>query len=541
MQAFSRALGSQPGVELAPIEDRTGLQLLGDWDQTCAIIGRFPRGRIDAAFVVSPNTFLEKLGKAASVSPTSLLGEAHSQAKEALRAGARRLVVSRLVTSAAAIQFASFTSGAPSTFAVGASIPASGQTFTVKHLGCHSDGIKIAVHADEYKVGGVLTNTPIVTVRIMDADGNTLHEIRGSLTAGAQDEFNQSIYLPDLSEAIAGDMLEWTIPAGGLIDTAHDCYGRDSNGRDKWVISATLACFTEGGTGYTNTDYDAAVTRLRNATEDYGYILGGGSRAVALLTAMGDLAFDTNRQFLLDAPGEYTPAQVAAFVNSLGFTSVGRDHYPQIYWAPFKSYDPLTGIVWAWGTSAAQAGYRCGKNRNTNAYGLSAKHEPVAGARGNVGRREYRPLPVMKTLTEQDLSDLADARVNPVLFRQYASGSFYTYTDTLTAANTRLSWRKLVTVAEMSSYIDEMVVRFGNEVLQTSMTAGIRQLKDFLERFFSNCLATEWLVDIGDPQIPPYFYTVEPSPLRPADAVEIKYWLHYNGLIRQARVKQIIV
>jgi len=540
MRAFSRALGEQPGIELAALDDRSGQLTLGDWDQTAAVIGRFNRGRIDAPFVVNASNFVDALGKASPVTATSVLVEAHSHVYEALSKGARRVLVVRLAPAAAAISYAAATIGATTTFAASATVPG-GTTFTIKHLGCHNDGIRLAVHADEVKVGGVAQTTEIIKVRLQDSDGKTLYEVRGSLTEGAQDESGQSIYLPDVSAMVAGDMIEWTIPAGGSVDPTDDCYGRDANGREKWVTSAVLSCFSEGGTTYATADYDRCVNLLVNASEDFGYIMGGGTRNTTLLLKLADAAYETNRQFIFDVPGEFTATQAIAFVDSLGFNVVGRDHYPQAYWAPFKSYDPLTGSVWAWGTSAAQVGYRCAKNRNVNAYGMSPKHEPIAGARGNVGRRDYRPLPSGRSLTEQDLSDLAESRIIPVIFQNYASGSFYAFSDAITQADSATSYRKLVPVAEMITWLDEVIVRYGREILMMSRSAGERRMKDFLLDLFTKAQASEWLVDDSDIGIPAFGFEVEIDPLRRAYGLRVNYWLHFNGLIRQIRVRPVIV
>lgn len=538
-RAFTRQLGEQPGVELAPLQDRTGNNVLGTWDQSVAVVGKFNRGRIDKPFVVNPSNFLSRLGQPSPITATSQLSEAQSHAYEALRNGARYVLAHRLVTSAATLSFATFESAATSTFA--ASATATGVTFSVKHLNCHNDGIRLSVHADVKKDS---TGTPIandvITVRVLDSADVLLHEIRGSLTEGAVDEFGNSVYLPDVSESIT-DLLEWTIPTGQTIDTTHDAYGRDASGNLKWTTSAVLTCFVEGGTAYTTTEYDLAVQRLRNAEIDYGYILGGGTRAIALITRLADLAFETNRQFLLDVPSDYSVAQAISFVESLGFSTVGRDHYPQIYYAPFKSLDILNGNIVAWGTSGAQAGFRCAKNAVTNAYGLSAKHQPIAGVRGNVGRTGYRQLAAHTNLTEQDLSDLADARIIPVVYSNYADGSFYAFTDAITAANTKLAWRKLVTVAEMSSYVDEVVARYSRQLLMIDTKTGIQRLTDFLDSFFSNCYASDWLVDSDDPNVKPYEFVIRRSPLRPASTLEVEYWLHYNGLVRQIKIQQVLV
>lgn len=533
-RAFTRQLGSQPGTQLNPIKDRTQGGVLGTFDQTAALVGRFTRGRIDRPFRVNRSNQDTLLGKPASIS-LNALNEARSHAQEALKNGCRELVVQRLSVAAAVISWAVFTSAVTSTFAVASTAPTAG-TFGVKHLACHNDGIIVKVHADTKLVTGTPVANDVVTVRILDSAGLELFKIKGSLTAGAVDEFGESYYLPDVSANLT-DLLDWTIIAAATIGTTHDGYGKDAGGADKWATSTVQVAFTEGGTSYSATDYDASIAALRNAQEDYGYILGGGTRAVSLITKLADLGYDTNRQFVFDVPGDLSVAGAIAFMESLGFGTLGRDHYAQAYWAPLKSEDPANKNRVIWGTSAAQVGYRCARNAATNAYGLAPKNQPVAGINGNLGRAKVQQV---LSLTEQNLSDLADAKINPVIYQLFSSGGIYAFSDSLTCAKTTLSYRKLITVAEMSAHIDETLARKGREFLQRPMEESIQDMKDYLERFFGYALASNWLVDSGDEDLPAYAYTVARNAQQEADRLDVEYGLHYNGVARQIVIQQSI-
>ncbi len=532
---FTRQLASQPGVQLNPIRDRTDGPGLGTFDQTAAIVGRFTRGRIDKPFRVNRSNFAKLLGKPASIS-LSLLNEAYVHAYEALQRGARELVVQRLSVTAAALSWATFTSGSTSAFAVSPSAPGVG-TFGVRYLGCHNDGVIVRVHADTKIVAGSPMANDVVTVKVLDADGVELMSVKGSLSPTSVDEFNQSNYLPDVSAAQT-DLLEWSILPNASIGPSHDGYGKTSSGVDKWASSAILATFDEVGTGYTSADYDRAVNLLKNAQEDYGYIMGGGTRAVALITKLADLGYETNRQFCFDMPGDLSVTAAVAFMQSLGFGVLGRDHYPQAYWAPLKSLDPVNGNRVVLGASGAQVGYRCARNAQTNAYGLPEKNRPIAGINGVLGRAQVTQL---VTLSEQDLSDLADAKINPVVFQVYSGGGQYVYADAITAAATAKSYRKLISVAEMSSDLDERIARFGRECILLPMSEAIQRMSDFLERLFGFALASKWLVDVGDPQVPPYAYEVVRNEQQPADRMDVTYRLYYDGVARQITLTQSII
>jgi hypothetical protein len=532
---FVRQLGSQPGVQLNPIRDRTDAGGLGVFDQTVAVIGRFTRGRIDKPFRVNRSNLALLLGQSASIS-LNLLNEARVQCEEALQRGARELVVQRLSIDGAAISWLNFTSGATSSFAASPTAPVSG-TFGVKHLGCHNDGIVVRVHADTKLVSGTPAPNDMVTVKVLDAQGVELFSVKGSLTAGSVDEFNQSNYLPDVASSLT-DLLEWAIPTGASIDPSHDGYGKTSTGADKYATSAVTVTFAEGGTGYIGTDYDRAIAALRDSQQDFGYIISGGSRAVLLLTKLADLAFETNRQFLFDVPGELTVAGAIAFVQSLGFGGVGRDHYPQAYWAPLKALDPANGNRAIFGASGAQAGFRCARNALTNAYGLAPKNTPVAGINGALGRSQVTQL---VSLSQQNLSDLADARINPVMYQTFSAGGEFYFADAITCANTVRSYRKLVSVAEMSAHIDESVARFGRECLMLPMEESIQRMSDYLERLFGFAVASAWLVQPEDPETPPFAFEVNRNPASPADGMQVTYRLHYDGVARQVIVQQSIV
>lgn len=533
---FVRQLGQQPGVQLNPVRDLTGNGVLGVFDQTAAIVGRFTRGRIDRPFRVNRGTINALLGKPLSIG-VSALNEARVQAHEALQCGARELVVQRLSVAAAVNSWVVFTSAASSTFTVAATPPGTAHTLSVRHLACHTDGIIVKVHADTKTVSGSAVAADMVTVKVFDAAGVELLSVKGSLTAGSVDEFGQSNYLPDVS-AIYTDLLEWEIPASQTIGTTHDGYGKDANGKDKWAASTVLATFSEGGTGYVATDYDRAVAALKNSDQDFGYIMGGGTRAVLLITKLAELAYDTNRQFVFDIPGEYTVAAAITFWQSLGFGTTGRDHYPQAYWAPLLALDPVNGNLVTFGTSGAQVGYRCARNAQVNAYGLAPKNRPIAGLNGNLGRVQVRQI---TTPSETELSDLAASKINPVIFQRYGSASIFAFADVLTCANTSLSYRKLITVAEMSSDLDERVARFGRECLFLPQEDSIGRMKDFLEKLFGDAYASKWLVDSTDGKTPPYAYTVQRSAVAGSDTILVDYWLHYDGVTRQVFVQQSIV
>lgn len=58
-------------------------------------------------------------------------------------------------------------------------------------------------------------------------------------------------------------------------------------------------------------------------------------------------------------------------------------------------------------------------------------------------------------LRDQDLNALARAKINPVVYETYTGGGRYVFRDSLTCAGRRISLKKLIAVADMSTSIDE--------------------------------------------------------------------------------------
>lgn len=281
MQAFTRQLGAQPGIQLNPLRDNTDGFAPDNSDQVFGIAMRATRGRIDKAFRANAGNFKTRLGAGESLR-ASALNEAHIHVYEALNKGAYQAVIARLVTSAAVLQLinitqttapagtgavlaatvaggvitgvtvtnggtgysgsVSVTVGGPGSgavlnpvivagvitsvtvanagsgytsapaltvvpnpsatttaFATSATVPGGQYLVSVKHLECFNDGIKLALHADAVKDGtGTLVANPLVTLRLLDKDGNILYEFQGSFDPAALDDYGQSLYLPDV-------------------------------------------------------------------------------------------------------------------------------------------------------------------------------------------------------------------------------------------------------------------------------------------------------------------------------------------------------
>ncbi|MEJ7808179.1 MAG: hypothetical protein WKG03_19930 [Telluria sp.] len=536
----TRQLQAQPGVQLNPLRDNTDGFSPQPTDQAFAVVGRFKRGRIDAPFRVNRGNLKAKLGTAESLR-LSALNEAYVQTSETLDGGAYEAVVVRLTTPAAANGYAAFVvgvGGTPSAFPATMTVPLAPFVFHLQMLDCFNDGYRFEVAANKTLAADGVASVPakVITLRIREPNNNLLYEFTGSLDPLAVDEHGKDYFIGSVIESQT-DLVKITVAADADIPITADCYGRNPDGTQKTATSGVnpVVLFAEGGTGYIASDYDAAVAKLENGSVDFGYIIGGGSQAVALLSKLGALAVRSNRQFAYDVPGNLTPAAAAAFVGQLNFDS----HYIQAYWAPLLTDDPVNGGKAYIGTSGYNVGLRCARNAQTNAYGLAPKNYPVAGKDWPLARTGVKQ---MYSTADPELSDLANAKINPVIFQRYNDGGKFVFSDSITSAKVNVSYRKLISVSEMSATIDDMVAKFGREVLQLPMDAAIKRTEAFLKATFDGCRASDWFVASNDPALGEkgYTFSVKRNNVRPADRMDVTYGCHYDGVVRAIHITQTL-
>lgn len=543
--SFVRQLGSESGVQLNPLRDNSEIPTGTNDDQIFAIAMRATRGRIDKPFKVDRGNVFKKLGKGEQIR-VEALNEAWVHVVEALNNGAYEAVVQRLVTAEyePVIYWALATpinSYGIVNFSVAANIEEIlNYLFAVKHLECFNDGIVLEYHADEKKVGGVAVPNDKITLRIRDKDGVLLYEFYGSLDIESTDDYGNSLYLPDvaLSQTDAVLIEVGVDGESAAVSPGTPAYGYDANGKEKWAKSDVLFCFEEIDTGYATDDYATARQKLQVTPFNYAYISSGGTQSPGLLAQLAQLAFDTNRQLRFDVPGSLTPEAAIAFVEQLNMGASETAHLLHAFWAPLKSDDP-TGInpKGYIGAATLNIAYACARNAQTNAKGFAPKNYVVAGREWPIRRvrvtQTYSP-------SNQELNALARAKINPVLFETYTGGGRYVFRDSLTCALVESSLKKLISVADMSTSIDEAVTRFSKDVLQLPMQIAVKRMKDFLGELFSGAQASGWLVPSNDPSMAgaAYKFLVQPNEVRPYDAMDVAYWLRYDGTTRQIFVTQ---
>lgn len=533
---FTRSLGARPGVQLNALKDNTETPSLSVNDQVFAVIGRFPRGRIDKAFRVSQNDQARSLGASGSLAASGL-NEPRVQIYEALRDGAYQAVVARLVPVGSAVLnlLCVKSDGLVDTqWSTAATAPV-GYLLTIKHLECFSDGVYAEINAQEaLDDADVKIASKWVTLRLKDPVTKELlfDEFSGSLDPLAKDEFGVSSYLPNVVSA-ATDLVEVTVAAGATVAPASLFYGVDADGADKYV-GKLLSYFTEGGTTYANSDYDSACKQLKRSQNGYGYIISGGTQNPALISRLLTLGFQVNKQVRWDISGALAPAAAILFYNSIGGAT--DSHYSQCFWAPLLADDPVNGGKAFIGTAGINVGKACARNAQTNANGIAPKNYPIAGSDYPLTRTGV----IQKFDPEEDeLDDLAKAGINPVIFINYQSGGRYAFSDSLTGAKTNGA-RKLIATAEMSSTVDDTMAAYAQECLQKPMDIAIKRMTDFAKKFLTDIETAKWATPSAELGNRSFVAEIKPNSSRPTDRMDVGYWVHYDGTARAIYIQQTL-
>lgn len=545
--SFVRQLGAESGVQLNPLVDNSEIPTTGNEDQIFATAMRATRGRIDRAFKVNRSNVRQRLGPGEPMRDNEL-NEAYVHVREALDNGAYETVVARLHSATSVLswivvtQVLDETSSEPTgafEFSVSETEPATDFLMAIKHLECFNDGVMVEFRADEKREGGVNVANDVITLRLLEPNGEKLVEVTGSLNRDAVDDNGNSYYLPTVIEART-DRLEVMTGANATIGPDSDAYGYDSMYREQWSTSAVMDYFDEGDAAYEVENYITAREQLYGTQHGYAYIASCGSEAPGLIAELASLSFDTNRQLRIDIPGDLDVEGAIAFVEQMNLGSMAEAHLLHAFWAPLKSIDP-TGINGKrhFGTATLNIAMACGRNARVNAKGFAPKNYPIAGREWPISRQgivqTYSP-------NNQELNALARAKINPVIFENYSGGGRYVFRDSLTSAMVDSSLKKLIAVADMSTSIDDAVTRFGKDILQLPMSVAIKKMRDFLTTHFEQAQASAWLVPSDDPAMngAAWRFEVQPNEQRPYELMDVRYWLRYDGTTRAIHVTQTL-
>lgn len=410
--------------------------------------------------------------------------------------------------------------------------------FAIKHLACHDDGIRVAVHADAAKTAqGKPAASRMITVALTDSKGVALSGMRftGSTDPDAKDSFGNSIYLPDVAKSKTGLAELVCGEAGGLpqgIRVASDAYG-GSNGVDKWASSWIMRYYVPGAPDFEASDYTLAVNALENTTLAFGYIASGGTESVALLRELSRLAYAINTQLRYDIPGRFGVEEAISFAEMVGFKATDAKRLCHGFWAPIKSDAPAGGGAKGYyGVSGWHIAKSCARNAIKDSNGIAAKRVPIAGAAYPLDRTGMEQICFP---TEHEKSLLADACINPVLNEQYAGASLFVITDLLTSDPMEEASRQ-IPVVEMATSVDRHVA----QLVKRYLPAPFENIKFLIARdlslYFDRLITAGWLIEPDQ-----YWYEIKMNPDRPNDSCIANYLLHYSSCIRQVYISQTII
>ncbi|MAD95821.1 MAG: hypothetical protein CMB99_00695 [Flavobacteriaceae bacterium] len=562
MTQFTRSLGNESGVQLNPLQDESAVPTVSNADRVIATVMRCGRGPVNKPFAVSRGSFKQKVGRGERVR-TNPLNESYVQAYESLQNGASGLVIQRLVSVAEAQIGWAYASIASDDFTfdvtdkevaitsdpnvVGGttlekdSSAVSGYLVAVKHLDCHNDGIMLEIHADEVLDGSFSpVANDVITLRILDSTGAKLLEFTGSTDPDATDAAGNSTYLVDVVESQT-DRIEIQVVSQS-VPASHDCYGYDSAGNKKWVRSGVLKTFEEVSgsfAGYVADDYQHATSSLMDTDMQFGYLSTSGAQASQLISGLTNVSHERNVPVAVDVPGNLTADAAAQWVASMGLSSSTSNHLVWAFWAPLMTDCPA-GINprGYFGTSMFNLARACARNAVKNSYGFAAKNYPIAGVDHPLNRTNMVQKQFPKA---SDLDRLAKSRVNPVIFETFSDRSTVVFRDSLTSAPEN-SLKKLISVADMSSTMDDMVTRFAKQALQKPMSVAIDQTEKYLRDLFERAENSGWLVPSAEPEMDgrSFQFAVFADPENPHDKMKYQYKLRYDGTSRQVEVTQTL-
>lgn len=536
---FSRSIGKRSGIQLNYSIDASGSPAMALSGNNAAIIGRFRRGRIDKAFAVTGNNQNLRLGKAESMTISSL-NEASVQAYCILK-GAQQAIVSRLVGAGAKNDYMLLTDGKPvgepAEPVMRVSADLSGDyLLALKHHGCFSDGVIVEIHAPAVENGdGEPVPATVVSIQLRDPDSGQAFfgPVTGSLVPGAKDDQGNNFYLPDV---ISQRTDELTVQTGTQTEVPVDSvfYGKDAARQDKWA-SMLLVPFVEGEQTYTTDDLDAAIKRLERTAHNYTYINLSGTKNVALIARALDLGRKLNKQVVWDLDGSLTPEAAILFYKSVGGATDSL--YSQVYWAPILADNPVAGGKAVMGTSGLQIAKRCIRNGQVNAKGIAPRNYPIAGEDHQV---EFTGMVQIYEPDEQELEDLAACGINPVLYQEYSTGGKWVWLDSLTGRMTT-GGTKLIAYAEMSTWVDDLISATTKGFLQKPMREAIHLTSRFQEQLFEALDASNWLQPSKELDGASWRFETKPAEDAPLEKMFNQYELCYDGTNRVTVNQQIMV
>jgi hypothetical protein len=223
----------------------------------------------------------------------------------------------------------------------------------------------------------------------------TVEEMEVSFDTEATDDMGASTFILDRLQStstVLEAVCDMSIVRTGFTGFAKTTLAGGTLGNQKTISS---------------TQYEKALSILRNALVGYTAVLGLGCHDEDVMASLGAIARDRRVDAFIDIMPTKTFAQALAKSNSLGI----NNNHLSLYHFPYSAKDPYSGGRATWGISGvAFVAKAAGVAKATGAVG-GWHYSPAGEERGIIDRREVQLLP---GAGEPDEKAMYKARINKI-------------------------------------------------------------------------------------------------------------------------------
>lgn len=402
------------------------------------------------------------------------------------------------------------------------------------------DGYSVQVHLDTFNDAAVTADSVRLSISIIDnVDLSTLYAISGAITTTSMDDGGNTRYIGDLAELYndvfdfyEGDYPLVNMPSLG--ETLNASF--DVNGRPIYYELSVTPTTIVNPTPFGDVDFEWSHLKLLDTTEQFEYLMGAGTRSIALIERLVLIMKERGVVFNFDVPSEFDIDQAVAWVGQFSIDPK-YVHLARCLYAPIKARNSLTSGMSFWGSSAVLTGLSCARNAVKNGFGFPPMNVPIAGEQARLGRSLMRQTVIVNDVAKRKL---AKARIIPVIFEVYESGNFVVFFDSLSMNPKDNSFLKLSSVGEMSNYLDKRIATRAKSSLQKPMSVAIEEVSAFIDGLLENAESSKWLQKSAELGGNAYEYTVYASIANPQDEMIIEYSACFDGVNRKTTITQTV-
>ena len=324
----------------------------------------------------------------------------------------------------------------------------------------------------------------------------------------AKDEFDQTAYVADVLEK------------SGYIKIVF------AAGFDESSFTELLDVQFSGGTrGNMNalqpSDYDQAITALRNYMSEYEAVLGLGILEPTVIQQLQGVARDRRIDAFFDVPPTLTHSEAVAWMNTSAFDS----QESCFYHFPFKATDLFfTGAKAVWGISSIAYGAKLKGVQSVSSSVGGYHFSPAGSDRGAITRGGVEPL---EGVGEPDYSAMVAARINKVS----TDDGRLIIDDALTATSTN-TYLKFQHVVSTFNSISRRFYKAAMKLKHQPDGITIDALNDVLKKIGEDYVGVGALVKPRDPNDgdQPFSWAINQIDL---DLIEVVYYGCPTGTSRR--------